>query len=101
MKVSVKPLYGWGWFRSDGSAFDVPPPFEFEATPLDTGIPLKGAIGQVKAENHPLSGLWLLLSQRHMSPDGEFNVAAYRKMPERSLSEPSEISGFAHAAISN
>lgn len=105
MKLQVTPGYGWGWFLKDGDLLDVPPPFDLEVTILEAGSPFKVALGQASGV-HPLSGLWIVLAQRHLPLDGECNLYAFRdkpavpKIPEPFPQEP-ELTGFASVKNSN
>src|SRR5579871_1025530 len=96
MKVLVRPFYGWGWFRSDEKqAMPTPPEFTFEVDVLQPGSPFKLAVGTVTQPNHPLTGLWVALSQRHTIPDGHFNLAGYADRPERPFGDPGILNGYA------
>jgi len=76
---------------------DVPTLFEMETEAIDAAVPAK-TLGFVTAQGHPLSGMWILLTQRHVEADGCFNLAAYTQRPI-SPAVPHEISGFAQAKI--
>jgi hypothetical protein len=82
MRLLVKPIYGWGWFEAGGDAVDVPAPFELEVMVIEDGEPFGDALGQFQGGgDHPLSGLWILLSQRHSPHDGYCNLTAFSEKP--------------------
>jgi hypothetical protein len=84
MKLQVRPVYGWGWYNIKGDAVDVPAPFEFDATIIEPDNPdelFTVASGHLDDAQHPLSGLWIFLSQRHGPGDGCCNLCAFRDKP--------------------
>jgi hypothetical protein len=82
MRLLVKPIYGWGWFGAEGDAVDVPAPFELEITVIEAGQPFGEALGRLQNDvRHPLSDLWILLSQRHSPHDGQCNLTAFAEKP--------------------
>jgi hypothetical protein len=103
VRLIVTPAYGWGWFKSDGSAFDVPPPFAFDAEIIVAGLPFQMAQGRVEGDN-PFSGKWVVLLQRHSPADGECNLYV---VPERPIvhSAPTpfvherEVIGYASVSL--
>ncbi|HTT97622.1 MAG TPA: hypothetical protein VMF58_06195 [Rhizomicrobium sp.] len=103
MKLLVTPGYGWGWFQKDGSACDVPPPFDLDTEIIIPGIPFKMVQGRVEGD-HPLAGFWIVLTQRHDPADGECNLyAVLEKLVVHSMPAPfsqaREIVGYANARI--
>jgi hypothetical protein len=102
MKLLVKPFYGWGWFKADGSLMEVPPPFELEVTMLHSGQPSQRAVGQVPlSPNHPLAGLWICLTPRFF-PNDACNLVAFAQEPNVSGESmgtrgPVLFTGFAFA----
>ena len=106
MKLRVEPIYGWGWSDcASGQSIDVPPPFEFEVSIVKEGEPFRGALGHLLADRHVLSGMWILLTQRHVVNDGFYNLTAFEEQPRlavdlASKSEtPFRITGFAAARL--
>jgi hypothetical protein len=85
MRLQVRPLYGWGWSKSDGAAMDVPPSFALEVTVTQEGDPFTSVLGRAPPGDHPLAGLWLILSRRHGpfgAPfDGNCNLFAFDHKP--------------------
>jgi hypothetical protein len=94
MRLRVKPIYGWGWYGPGDDIFEVPPPFELDADAQGDAVSFREALGQVTIQGHPLHGMWIFLSQRHVTADGHFNLSAYSQKPEAPTT-PSKISGFA------
>lgn len=77
MKLLVKPIYGWGWSDLEGMFVDVPEPFELEVSVTKEGHPFYAAAGRLGRDcDHPLRGLWVVLSQRHAINDGNYNLTA-------------------------
>lgn len=105
VKLVVTPGYGWGWFRKDGSSFEVPSAFDLDAEVLEPGTPFKVALGLAHG-SQPLSGRWVLLAQRHNPVDGQCNVYVFTakptvpKIPAPLPCEP-DLTGFASAEISS
>ncbi|HWX89635.1 MAG TPA: hypothetical protein VNY75_04975, partial [Rhizomicrobium sp.] len=105
VKLLVTPGYGWGWFRKDGSAVDVPPAFELNVEIIEPGEPFMTALGRADG-GHPLSGMWVLLAQRHKPADGQCSVYVFAekpivpKIPEPLTQEPN-LTGFASTENSN
>jgi hypothetical protein len=103
VRLLVTPGYGWGWFQKDGLASDVPPPFDLDVEIIIPGSPFKMAQGHVEVD-HPLSGLWIVLTQRHDPADGECNLfAVTEKLVTPSTPTPfaqeREVVGYANAKI--
>jgi hypothetical protein len=102
LKLRVVPGYGWGWFRKDGTSYEVPPPFDLEAEILIPGRPFRMAQGRVEG-GHLLSGMWIVLIQCH---ENECNLKVVPKpvsipqTPEPFPDEP-EITGYAMVENSN
>ncbi|MNT65449.1 hypothetical protein D3C72_2034330 [compost metagenome] len=73
--LAVHPIYGWGWWTGTGQVFDVPEPFELDASILPGRA---GAwVGLCRSDGrHPLSGLWIALSPRNGQ---DMNLLALRK----------------------
>jgi hypothetical protein len=82
MKLRIKPIYGWGWFGNSAQAIEVPAPFDLEVEIIEGNAPFATALGQMNEAGHPLSGLWLLLSQRHSPHDGFCNLWAFKARPD-------------------
>jgi hypothetical protein len=105
VKLLVKPIYGWGWYSADSNAsVDVPPPFELDAEVIEASEPFRAVLGQLSKGDHLLSGLWILLSQRHSPHDGDCNLRAYAERPQiGAINEPISakhtISGFASVTV--
>lgn len=75
MRLRVEPIYGWGWNDLQGRSVEVPGPFELEVSVL--GMAPFAAMGRLDdCCDHPLRGLWVLLSQRHTVQDGDYNLVA-------------------------
>jgi hypothetical protein len=88
---------GWGWFEADGNAVPVPSEFTLDAEIIERGKPFVMALGQI-TEPHALTGMWILLTQRHDPPDGGCSLHAFRQrpaMPPNPSAEPADISGYA------
>lgn len=103
VKLTVDPFYGWGWFDDHGS-IDVPPQFELDAEIIEPGETFKAVLGQLPRGSHPLAGMWILLSQRHVLHDGQCNLYAFTERPKiTSTAEPiptkQALSGFASAVL--
>ena len=81
MKLSVEPIYGWGWY--DGNqTIEAPAPFELATKVLEAGEPFHAAVGRYQVNSsHLLAGLWILLSQRHVPSDGQCNLQAFSEEP--------------------
>jgi len=92
MRLQVKPIYGWGWRAPDNSLIETPEEFGLEAEQTLGGI----ITGRVSHPGHPLDGMWLRLSQRHVEKDGSYNLRAYLKEPV-SLTDPDDIAGYVEA----
>lgn len=96
--LAVQPIYGWGWWSRDGQAFDVPEPFELNASVLPGRRP--GAwVGLCQSDGHPLSGLWIALSPRAHGSQ-EVNLLALRERPSdagifNGAEAVSEVVGYA------
>ncbi|HTW35432.1 MAG TPA: hypothetical protein VMD53_12515 [Rhizomicrobium sp.] len=104
MKLDVKPFYGWGWFDAKGGAVEVPPPFELDAQVIKQGQPFHSALGLASLPDHPLSNLWILLTQRHTTNDGDYNLSAFSEKPTvktdpTRFSGKQVMSGFVSAAV--
>ncbi len=100
MKLLVNPLYGWGWYGSNGSPVDVPPSFDLSAEVIVAGEPFISVLGYLEDDqSHLLSGRCILLSQRHVPNDGVCNLLAYAERPSAPLPPTIEpvLTGFAHA----
>jgi hypothetical protein len=101
MKLRVEPIYGWGWF--DGEIMmEVPMQFDLEVEFIEAGASFASALGHFNQSNHPLSGLWLLLAQRHTPHDGDCNLSAFNQKPNfpqisATLRDKPRITGFVHA----
>jgi hypothetical protein len=99
MKLSVEPIYGWGWTNSSGQPIDVPAPFELEVRATKEEPFVGTAVGQLLGSpSHPLNGLWIRLSQRHKILDGDYNLVA--SIVEQTLNQAAadpKIMGFATA----
>lgn len=77
MKLFVEPIYGWGWADLQGRSIEVPRPFALDVTVLKEGQPFHTAAGKLENDgDHPLRGLWIVLSQRHLVNDGDYNLTA-------------------------
>ncbi len=77
MKLFVEPVYGWGWTDLRGQRVEVPGPFELEISIAKDDSVFSAGVGRL-ADNfdHPLKGLWIRLSQRHTTIDGNYNLVA-------------------------
>jgi hypothetical protein len=73
--LEVRPFHGYGWNEShlvDGSYThqDITPPplFKVRLKRLWSyeGTVRRGGVGQVESPGHPLDGMWLLFSTRHV-----------------------------------
>lgn len=77
MKLHVEPVYGWGWTDLRGQSIEVPAPFVLDVSVLKDGQPFHTAAGRLDDQcDHPLRGLWIVLSQRHAVNDGNYNLKA-------------------------
>jgi hypothetical protein len=77
MKLLVEPIYGWGWTDLQGQSVDVPGPFVLNVSVQEEGQPFNAATGRLDDQcDHPLRGLWIVLSQRHAVNDGQYNLTA-------------------------
>ena len=77
MKILVEPIYGWGWTDLHGRPVEVPRPFELEVSSVSDGAAFSVGVGRLdKESDHPLGGLWIRLSQRHTTNDGNYNLVA-------------------------
>ncbi|WP_312781262.1 hypothetical protein [Brevundimonas sp.] len=88
--MAVQPIYGWGWWTRSGEAFDVPEPFEFDASVLPCHA---GAwVGLYHSDGrHPLSGLWIALSPRNGQ---DMNLLALRERPaDTGIFDRAEVEG--------
>ena len=82
MKLDVMPIYGWGWTDTNGDSVDVPSAFQLEIQIIEEGEPFQTAIGHLGPHtDHPLSNSWIYLSQRHVSDDQNYNLAAFDREP--------------------
>jgi hypothetical protein len=105
MKLRIIPIYGWGWFQKDGSLFEVPPAFDLEVEVIEPGDVFKTALGRAEGD-HPLSGMWILLAQRHLPADGACSLYAFHdkptvpKIPDPLPQEP-DLSGYAMAQLAS
>lgn len=85
MKLEVHPINGWGWFDAAGTPLAVPPTFNLQVSVTQAGDPFLSALGQVAAADHPLDGLWVILSRRQMpfemGFDGHCNLFAFDHKP--------------------
>ena len=70
----VKPVYGMGWFEN-GSARDVPVPFEIELIEADERV----RYGTVTTVGHEFEGRVARLSSRHREANGAWNVVVERE----------------------
>jgi len=77
MKLLVEPRYGWGWTDLHGQSVEVPGPFPLDVCILQEGQPFAAVGGRLEDQSdHPLHGLWIVLSQRHTANDGQYNLTA-------------------------
>jgi hypothetical protein len=105
VKLTVNPFYGWGWsWENDANGVNgVPDIFilDAEARTIIDGPDI--FLGWFPPSAHPLSGHWLLLTQRHVDKDGHYNLMAYRERPRlpddltQKIETPCSVSGFATA----
>jgi hypothetical protein len=86
------PIYGWGWRAGTDNFMEVPAEFEMDAEQPQA----KFFKGLVSAPGHPLDGMWVFLSQRHVENDGYYNLRACDNEPG-SFADANEISGYAEA----
>jgi hypothetical protein len=93
VKLRITPIHGWGWRAPDNTRVEVPIAFVLEAEEAPDGH----IAGRVSDPGHPLDGMWLLLTQRHVQKDGMYNLKAYAKQPTSSA-EPDDITGYAEVA---
>lgn len=67
--LRVKTAYGWGW--SNPESTDPMPVADFElrleSLWMFQGI-LRGGIGEIVTDGHPLSGKWVVFATRHKAP---------------------------------
>jgi len=95
VKLRVTPIYGWGWQAAGGAFMEVPSEFEMDAEEFQAKV----FKGQVSTPGHPLDGMWVFLSQRHVENDGHYNLRADDKEPA-SFADANKVSGYAEAAPS-
>jgi hypothetical protein len=103
MKILVEPIYGWGWTDLRDQPVEVPGPFELEISIAKDGPVFSVGVGRL-ADNfdHPLKGLWIRLSQRHTTIDGNYNLVATdveQDLIDKAIGPPATIKvmGFAVA----
>jgi hypothetical protein len=92
MRLQVKPIYGWGWRAPDNRLLETPTEFVLDAHETHEG----SIKGHVSSPKHPLDGMWVLMSHRHVKRDGYYNLRAYSKEPA-SMIEAADIAGYAEA----
>ena len=100
MRLQIKPVYGWGWGDSQGNSIEVPAPFELEVATVEGGEPFRIALGHFQnGGEHPLSGLWILLTQRHATNDGQYTLEAFTEKPAvpRIAGQTWRVAGYASA----
>ena len=103
MKLLVEPIYGWGWTDQRGQSVEVPRPFELEISTMNGSAAFSAGVGRLDDKcEHPLSGLWIRLSQRHTMIDGNYNLVAtdVEQSLNESATEPLtsiKVMGFAVA----
>jgi hypothetical protein len=107
MRLQVNPIYGWGWYKTEGEALEVPAQFVLDAaveTPVDSRKSFTTALlGHLSDDSsHPLAGLWILLSPRG---GGAYNPRAFVEKPEIQFYSGGDaaqpcITGFAYVAES-
>ncbi|MGN6149875.1 MAG: hypothetical protein ACTHPD_15155 [Rhizomicrobium sp.] len=95
MRVEVRPIHGWGWLTGEGAAMEVPSPFSLSAEKISHAPFL--AVGFVVTQNHPLTGIWIELIQRHVEWDSDCNLRAFSKRPQSAEESPDVATGFAQA----
>lgn len=103
MKLRVKPIYGFGWFRAgEQRAIEVPTEFELDAEVVEPGAPPKLVLGQVTQSDHVLAGFWVALALRTRGDHPTFNVVVYSERPVQPFAGTHVLSGYAMAEdISN
>ena len=83
-RISVKPIYGWGWFDPSTNLLDVPAPFTIETTRVkkDASNIFGAIMGIIIDQNHEYYGMWTLLSRRSVQESSaDFNVRLYKQKP--------------------
>ena len=103
MKVLVTPVYGYGWYGASGPpALEVPQEFSFDVEVLEPGPPFEIAVGLVAEQDHPLTGLWVVLQIRTRGSQPAYNLIAYAEKPIPNEKREPVLTGFAKAVpISN
>lgn len=107
MKLSVTPIYGWGWYMwGEKSSLDVPEPFTLEAETV--GARSNEFLGCLQQPEHPLHGLWLLLSFRssytyNLQSLDNYTLQAFHTKPaifdtQQPLTVKPVLTGYASAA---
>jgi hypothetical protein len=79
MKLHVQPIYGWGWFDSENASVAVPEPFALAVSVGEEGDSFRVWLGQAENPAHSLTGLWILLNQRH---DSCYSLRAFTGKPD-------------------
>lgn len=101
MRLFVEPICGWGWTELNGQSVDVPRPFELDIFEFKDGPALSVGVGRLDDKcDHPLRGLWIRLSQRHATIDGNYNLVATdvkQSLIETSVNPEIKVIGFATA----
>ncbi len=97
--LRIRPNYGYGW-AEDNTSMDTPPPFLLETEdlfPQQTGI----IFGKIRDENHPLSGMFVVLALRTVG-GMTYNLYADFYFPpdigtllKKNVRLPARITGFA------
>jgi len=88
--LAVQPIYGWGWWTKGGQVFDVPEPFELDASVLPGHAGAWVGLCQPNGR-HPLSGLWIALSPRD---DQATNLLALQERPaDTGVFDRAEVAG--------
>jgi len=91
LALRIEPAYGYGWYSAEGGLLETPPPFRIGGQ-FD-GLVVLG--GPVVETDHPLAGLWVVLSIRTDGPTPAYNVRAYPgACRDRSEASPC-VTGFA------
>jgi hypothetical protein len=83
----------------------VPPEFDLVAEIIIPGNPFRMAQGHL-TDDHPLSGLWIVLLDRHEPSDGACNLYAVAEkliVPESPVpfAQEREITGYANIVIAD